>query len=452
MSLAPVPYIPVARSIFVDSTNGSAGGVRGELQKPFATIAQANAVAQAGDWVRVVAGTYNEKNIARTLVNYEIGPAATIDYTGVNGSLVDDTSDGVNGPLVTNVICHGRMINRGGGSSGRNNVVVCSNDNSRIYFYARYAEAFNGAGGGENSVVRQDGGFCVANVIEAVGETVVFWWSSGEGYIDCKSARERLGGTILYPFPGDAGGTLIGTWRSGSWYVNLDYGQCAGQAIRCDLGAPEARTWIFFKELAAPDVVNGFEGTILLGSGKNYLIGQKVSNSGAAAQNFACIAINGGENHIDVQKVANKNGPSIQIAAGENYVHVNRVEDTSPDQDLAAVYLAGGTGTVTIDDLIVSAQPGVRLAAGTVKLTANARAIPGFPSVIAEAQGTVLKDCSIKSAVGQNSLFASAAVNVNLEGVNEVDKDKHANVSLKGSGSLVKNVAGTPTVIYSPFV
>jgi hypothetical protein len=80
--------LPVNREIFVDSVNGNDGtGVRGNLAKPFATIAAALAASSAGDVVYVGPGTYAQGATPLTIPSNVTLIGSGADYTIITSTI-----------------------------------------------------------------------------------------------------------------------------------------------------------------------------------------------------------------------------------------------------------------------------------------------------------------------------------------------------------------------------
>ena len=114
----------VAKTVFVDGTNGTASGTRGDASDPFATIAQGLAAMQSGDTLHVRPGSYSEQctipNLAVVHVVLEPGVTitsseATTIVRSSSTALTTFTLDG-GGATIANTHATGDVISLNGAS------------------------------------------------------------------------------------------------------------------------------------------------------------------------------------------------------------------------------------------------------------------------------------------------------------------------------------------------
>lgn len=100
----PNPSVTASTStIYVSQSYGS-DSYPGTFNKPFLTLTAAKNAANAGQTITVFPGTYNEKNLLKTNVNWLFLPGADILYTGnQSGSIFSDSADGTNGAVTSKI-------------------------------------------------------------------------------------------------------------------------------------------------------------------------------------------------------------------------------------------------------------------------------------------------------------------------------------------------------------
>lgn len=98
------------------------------------TLASAKAAALSGDLIVVGPGTYNERNLFKTGVDWYFARGAVVNYTGsAAGGMFDDSSNGANGAVVCRVFGYGRFIHATSNTAIRP-VLYLSNASSRVQF------------------------------------------------------------------------------------------------------------------------------------------------------------------------------------------------------------------------------------------------------------------------------------------------------------------------------
>ncbi|MBI1178457.1 hypothetical protein GC207_13565 [bacterium] len=157
LSLDGPASVPTGSLLWVDAINGNdTTGLRGDAGFPFLTLTAAKDAAAYGDTIIVRPGTYNERNLLKTGVNWHfITGAKVVNSAAASGAIFDDGINGANSNIICRITGDGEFINNstdalswaivvsksgsyvsidaqfiGAGSKG---CVRCTNGNTRIH-------------------------------------------------------------------------------------------------------------------------------------------------------------------------------------------------------------------------------------------------------------------------------------------------------------------------------
>ena len=127
-------------TLFVDARYGDDTLAKPHRQDlPYATLTAAKNAALSGETIVVRPGTYNERNLLKTGVNWNFDFGAIVNYTGsANGSVFSDGVDGTAGAVACKILGKGDFRNGGSVVTGTvpHTVMCLSNASSNIYFEA----------------------------------------------------------------------------------------------------------------------------------------------------------------------------------------------------------------------------------------------------------------------------------------------------------------------------
>lgn len=112
-----------AGGVWVSKSGSDSTGTRGDVTKPFLTLGAAKTNALSGDTIFVMPGTYDEKNLLKTGVNWHFFRGAKVIYTGAEqGAIFEDDSDGANTNIISSITGYGEFDNQG---SAADSVLYC---------------------------------------------------------------------------------------------------------------------------------------------------------------------------------------------------------------------------------------------------------------------------------------------------------------------------------------
>lgn len=110
--------IPIGKTVFVDSVNGSdTTAERGKMAKPALTLTKAKTLATSGDTVIVGPGTYNANDLAKSGVNWYFSPGAIVYYT--TGGTAETALFSVNSNETCNILGYGEFWNMHASAANR---------------------------------------------------------------------------------------------------------------------------------------------------------------------------------------------------------------------------------------------------------------------------------------------------------------------------------------------
>jgi len=115
------------------ATDTRTAGDTYRIDKPFATLGAAKTAATLGDTIFVLPGTWNEKNLLKTGVNWYFVQGAKVIYSGSgNGAIFDDSATGANAAVTSTIMGYGIFTNNGSGSTNSVFYVTQSSTNLTI--------------------------------------------------------------------------------------------------------------------------------------------------------------------------------------------------------------------------------------------------------------------------------------------------------------------------------
>jgi hypothetical protein len=123
--------------LWVDAVNGNdALATRGRLTVPFKTLAVAKAMAQAGDTIIVMPGTYADRNLLKNGINWHFLPGAKVVITGSGEGAIFDTSSYGTGGAVSSMITGYGEFDASGATDASANVINSAASGSDLIMQA----------------------------------------------------------------------------------------------------------------------------------------------------------------------------------------------------------------------------------------------------------------------------------------------------------------------------
>lgn len=427
--------LAAGNTLYVDGTDGSDTlGERGVFGRSFLTLGAAKTAASSGDTIVVYPGTYNEKNLLKTGVNWHFMPGANITYTGSSsGGIFDDSSDGAAG-AVTSVITGAGIFTYQGtaGTSDRCSAVRITNASSNVQIKCKTITG-SATGAFNQSAVRHKAGYLAvdADLIQGTGGSGMnygYWWDAGESHV-----RANL-------ISGIAGVYVTATGSDNSWVTadKITSSGVAGNGVEVASGNSNSRVWIDAKEIRGESI------GVRIVACKNYVRCDKLSS---ADQPFN---VSGGQLWLTVQKQSLDNtSSSAQVTDGSAWIDIQNVEDLGCND--ACLDLAATTGNVVdchVGNLkcSVSALAGIRLnQTGTGRCSfsglIDASAATSGNPVTLGGNGTLLDGTVLISSGTRDSIVPDSGFpTINVYGVAYVTHAKNGSVTL-GMGTLT-TIAG----------
>ncbi len=143
---------PTGRLLWVDQINGNdTTAVRGDLRFPYLTLTAAKTASVFGDTVVVLPGTYDERNLFKTGINWHfVAGAKVVNTAAANGGIFDDSLNGANGNIICRITGDGEFINNS--TDALSWAIVVSKSGSVVSIDAQFI------GAGTRGCVRCTGG------------------------------------------------------------------------------------------------------------------------------------------------------------------------------------------------------------------------------------------------------------------------------------------------------
>lgn len=121
----PYEFYTHKNTLWVDGNGSNEIGRKGRLDKPFRTIAEAEANALSGDTIIVMPGTYTESNLGKDGVTYRIESGATLKTSGAVNLFTDGGTE-----KTLRIDCKGKLETDNG------TILNIGNANTVAYVYA----------------------------------------------------------------------------------------------------------------------------------------------------------------------------------------------------------------------------------------------------------------------------------------------------------------------------
>lgn len=456
---AKLASVPSTNTLWVDKGGSDGTGTRGDEAKPYLTLTAAKTAAQAGDLIRVRPGTYDERNLLKDGVNWHFENGAVVHYTGAeDGGIFDDGVTGANGAVACKITGAGVFIHHTSSTNyhsaneeeSPHNCVLVQNDASVVEIYAdqlvaRWTQAGQGSNG---SAIRHIAGTLWVEAREIIGDGIVgdalarlvhaVWWNEGLSVI----RADRIAASGQYVIYATCPDTID---PDENLYVEAlliegtaTVGTCGAITLYklTPSDIPNARVWVVCEEIkcvTGPGVYHHW--------GKLYVTAQKV---GVGAGSIALSVLFNAESWLTIQKVTTGTTDSISLTGGYANVRVQHYESIAPSG--ASVLNLGGDFDVTVDRMFVPATVsfGVRILSaigdGRFSGVVDATASTGPPMQLL-GSGVKLRTCTLLAASGIDSITASSAQSAAVEGVLNVNRPLHANVTTTG-GPVVRSDTG----------
>jgi hypothetical protein len=432
--------VPAANTLYVAKDGSDATGARGNVAKPFLTLAAAKAAALAGDTIIVRPGTYNERNLLKTGVNWHFEAGAVVDYTGAaDGGIFDDTPLGANGAVASKVTGHGRFRSASTSATAAtydntpHTALRIHNPASDVYVEALSVECTHAQP--SHAIFHLDGTLkCRIGTLLATGTTTVaLRWDSGP--LDYEGLQVRSDFYACY--------TDNPTAAAPPDDMRIRVSYVVGD-LRMLATDPETKVWLDCLE---------FVGSLLIESGKFYFTCQKLSDPTGTS-----VRVNGpAQAWLSIQKVT---VPALNFtgavgiafspgASGFVSADIQHVENTGTIQGKNALGVmdVNGNADVRVGTMVVaSGTPlGVRIASDgrlSGRIDASAATTGNPIKIIGPAS---VGDTNLVAAPGRDAVTADSALTLTLLGRLSYNTSISANVTLSGGLPIANGLPLVPT-------
>lgn len=423
--LIDLPLVNGGKLLYVDGTNGNNANAARGTRRAFATLQAAKTAAQSGDTIIVLPGTYTDRNLLKTGVNWHFMAGSIVYRTQGDeaGAIFDDSASGSNGAISCTITGDGEFrhndptvynIGYGGPELYVAPGLVFYIENPATRIHCRCHRIY-GTGDTVAAIFSIFIVNCAQLVIEChemlcesdaqIGN--VFWFA-GEFHLTAKIIRSRRltsdnGGTYSLWAVEPAGGS------STNWFIKADLIEHETYSVIAFEGnSANYKVWIFALEIRS---VN--DGQL---------------QGGVDPVNTAAIeCYGGGKLYVDCQKIQSaspasglRGGPVVNQTGGELWLramkatHLSRADQTG-NQPLF-IKQTGGTsfytvqqwehsGNYTGDGVIVSGGT-ADIRGGTLKVN-NGKAIVHNGGVQRLHQMKIHSDAT--NSANNQPIYAAAA-------------------------------------------
>ncbi len=406
------------KTLRVDSVNGSDGtGTRGNVGKPYLTLAAARTASQAGDVIHVGPGSYAEVTL---LANTSLHATPETTFTNVGDVPLFSDAGGARATSVTGKPTINSIVS--------NPVISMANDSSK--FDGDFLDITCGSTGSGLYMVSQTAGDLTirARNIDA-GDNGFLWWENGECHV---YADTITGGSGQNYTAIDISASDIVT-MTGDLHVHAGTISAPGNPLGSIANSggvnTEARAWI--RANVIKDGI-GFGGCLL------YVESEKVKGT---VQSL----IDDGQFYLTTQKL---NGQYQHTTTTSSWINADVLDDT----DLGAVAVVSvSSGDVTIRGMtFVSSGTslGILVSGGTLRLVncvIDTSANSGTNPVTVSGGTLILDGCTLIANAAVDSIYATTSQSVAIGGTLTVNRPVNANVTLTG-GMKVRSDTGIVTL------
>lgn len=444
-------------TLWVDAVYGSdQTGTRGREDKPFLTLTNAKAMAQAGDLIWVRPGTFTNNNLMKSNVNWHFDAGAVVSYTdpgtGAGYGIFDDRATGAAGE------CHvsgaGQFVWRDGNPVNPNALgAVVLTDAATTFAMEFESITVSGRVAGGAYAATAISGICVKDCVlshfrgRLITDTFEAWpgldpefpedtvlsgamgvyWQKGEMHLNVDRITMDASYAIWADEP--AGSPTANLYITGQFFESLQ-GICFYVSSSA---STNYRVWLTAQELSGVQL-----GVSVIGPAKVYVMAEKIAAATAVDSSSTL--------WLTCQKLTctSVGGKWVNQTARTAHISVQEFEDTG---GVSGGITCSGAGTIIVHGgLVKSAANGsgcVNHAAGTMRLNGciidgSANNIAANRPVVSAASGLTLKNCTIIcGSSADSSIYAASAQTVKLFGSNESNKAKHANVTTQVGTLLV---------------
>lgn len=431
------------RLVYVASELGSdSTGLRNRADRPFLTLTAAKAAALAGDTVVVRPGTYDEKDLLKTGVNWWFYPGASVIYTGIfAGAIFDDNAAAV----TSQVRGYGVFDNAGSGG-----VLVVSNAATEINFNGVDLSSNTGfavnVSAGILNLVSKSLSSVTTNPVNASGGTAniradsistngvsdrAIVISGGTQNIEANSISSGQGTCIAVSGAGTCrivanmifGGGGAGLLMLGSGELTVEAFSISSSANSAFVQNSGGTTRITADQLFTLSATAG-HSAVDVASGTIFIQAREIDGNTQAA-----IDVTGSVFRAIVDQIVSTGFAAVSIfSTGSSYLKINSWVGTS-----ALLIDAASAAVVTVDGGALGTGAGGEVGDVTVNSTTATLAllgvrIDGIISLPAAMNNLTIKDCVIVTA-GVNSIIGAGACNVRLYGRAMSNKATDGNIT-----------------------
>ncbi len=389
------------KTLWVDSVNGTAEGIRGQQTAPFLTLAQAKAAALSGDTIVVRPGTYAENNLLKNGVDWYFEAGAFVDYTPSvfpSAGIFDDSSRGANAAITCKIGGNGRFrCARLVTDLSANGTVFVTNASSNISIVCDSVETKTSAS--YAYAIGQSAGILYVSCLSVISENdVAVWWSNGEMHVTAQLIYSVSSGGVVC----EDGGA-----PTGACFVKAQRIQ-GSTAITLNLNA-DARAWIVAEHIVGAPAC-------LCNSGFGYITAQKIEGTGAGQG----VSVSGGTLYVNSAKI--QGGQEAVLSIGTAVAFITAQEMVSGDTFAIARIVAGTLSIFNASMVKTGSGDGVIATGGTIRLVgckvqtgASGNPITNsteeeFAASVTILQGTTLITAATYCILGTDNGFGSGTV------------------------------------------
>lgn len=460
-NLPGLPSLPVGKTLFVDSVNGSDGtGTTGRLDKPFLTPTAAKTAATSGDLIWVGPGMYNQNDLLKDGVNWHFESEATVRYTQIALSN-DDYIPGI--------------FDDGG------NDISCTISGEGVFDFASDNTSYNG---GTTATVRLTGG----GRVTISAKSIIVSGGSLEGQKAAAVSVNNASAVVNVSAETIDGGVVEGHWlaagisaRSGELSVKALkifgaeavslYGGNGASQVRVEAGlihgqiagvtqyrdTANDKLWVRAIEILSETTA------VANGGGKLYVEAQKISSNGTAIEDVTNIgaiwwaSITAPANTwITAQKVTLPSGAYNgftnagfgSTTASQAWVTISHLETLGACSAIVSSTNAYDTSVIEVGDSLGSASSnGIVISAGSLRLknsTINTVANSATNPITKSGGTLVLDNVTLSAEATRDSITAGTPQSVTSY-ASTANKAVNANVTVNGQLSINGVIQGDDT-------
>lgn len=418
MLLGGSSSLPVGDTLFVDSVNGNDTiGTRGNALKPYLTLAAAKSAAISGDLVHVGPGSFAGVP-AKTGVNLELSPGATISTTDPSSAVFDDTV----GVVAATISGFG--------------IIACSTGDPVVLMNRPTSSLSLAAKSIIGRVDQIDGSLYIeAESMTAVDRgNAIIGWTNGPAFIRIGSVVQTTDNDDDYTIYGNTSVTPTGDFHLST---DLLENHKDGDSILVIMLGSEvnARMWVealYINQLGTGDTARAVTH---VGAGKLYITAQKIAGQIVTdGTDF-----NTGELYIRTDKLEARTTQPLLSLVGtvSTFLNLGSVVNSTAG---SLAEISNGVNEITGAHFVAGANcGGINLDEGTLRLVnciIDTSANSGTSPVTVSGGTLILDNCTLIAHAGKSCVDAASGQTITNYGT-RANTAKSANVTVNVQAILV---------------